>query len=319
MKTHIATVCDRNYLIRALTLYGSVNRNMPEARFWFLCMDRESKDIIYKLNLTNITAMSIEEIDDPELMTAKHTRSLGEFAMSSKASWLLYILKSEAREGDSLIYIDADILLFSSLEPLVNKMRGDNKSIAISPHRFPKGKESTAQKVGNYNSGFIAFIVSNESRMILEGWRKDCISWCYLRYDDPDRLGDQKYLDKWPSKSKEVYIIEEKGINTGSWNLSNWTVIKHNSTFFVDDDPIICYHFHRIQFYIHRGNVMPLPIYIFNKELYEIYVKHLERAWKTVIAIDPDWKHGFVGHPSMLRLIKQRIMRFMRNLKQRYA
>ena len=37
--THIATVCDKNYLIRAVTMCLSGMRHMPEATFWLLLPD----------------------------------------------------------------------------------------------------------------------------------------------------------------------------------------------------------------------------------------------------------------------------------------
>lgn len=319
MTTHIATVCDKNYLVRALALYNSVCLHMPEAKMWFLCMDDETKTTITKLNLANSSAKLVSEINDPELIAVRNTRTNGEFAMSSKASWLLYIFNSgDVGPLDVVIYIDADILLFNSLQSLITKMKNDNKSIGITPHRFPKSKKNMSDEVGVYNSGFELFIVDDNSRAYIEDWRRLCIEWCYLRRDDHFRLGDQKYLNYWPSQFSGVYEIE-KGVNTGSWNLSSWVLTRRDGSFFIDEDPLLCYHFHRIQFYIYNGSIKPLPIFIFNKELYAVYVKCLEHAWSMVLSIDPDWKYGFVERPNMLRLAKQAFTRYIRNLKQRYA
>lgn len=312
---NVATVCDKNYLVRALTLYYSVRRKMPDAKFWFLSMDEESKYIIEKLNLNNFIVKTVYEINDAELLNIKDTRTSGEFAMSSKASWLLYIFNSsKVNNGDSVFFIDADILIFSSLQNLIDKMKKENYSIGITPHKFPPKKISISKKVGIYNSGFEAFIVNNNSRACLEDWRKLCIEWCYLK-EDNNRLGDQKYLEDWPKKFSGVYEIPDKGINTGSWNISNWKISERNGAFFIDEDPLLCYHFHRIKFYIRNSKVKPLPIYIYHKELYGIYTEYLEWSLKEVWKIDKNWKYGFVGVPNTLKLIKQKITRIIMNLR----
>jgi len=314
--TNIATICDKNYLIRALTLCHSVETHMPDAEIWILCMDVESKNILEKLNLKNIHFKLVEEINDQELMNVKNTRSAGEFAMTSKASWIQYIEQSgKVKNGDSIIYIDADILLFKSLKDLIDKMKREKYSIGITPHRFAPNQIDTEMKVGKYNSGFEIFIIDDNSRACISNWREQCIDWCYLK-EDKDRLGDQKYLNTWKSKFSGVYEILDKGINAGSWNLVNYKISEKDKIFFIDDSPIVCYHFHRIKFYIVGENIKPLPIYIYHKRLYKTYTELLLNSWKMVKKIDNNWKFGFEEKPNFLKLIKQKITRNIKNIKQ---
>lgn len=315
-RINIATVCDKNYLVRAITLYRSVITYMPKTKVWFLCMDQETKNILEKLNLENTFIRHVDEINDYELIDVRNTRSNGEFAMTSKASWIRYIEQSSyVKDGDSIIYMDADMLLFSSLESLIEKMENGKYSIGITPHRFTPNQIDTEIKVGKYNSGFEIFIIDDNSRACINNWRKQCIDWCYLK-EDKGRLGDQKYLNDWKSKFNGVYEILDKGINAGSWNLINYKISERNEVFFIDDSPIICYHFHRIKFYIAGENIRPLPVYIYHKKLYKVYTELLLNSWKMVKKIDSDWKFGFEEKPNFLKLIKQKITRYIKNINQ---
>ncbi len=314
MTINLATVCDKNYLIRALTMYRSARQQMPDVKVWFMCMDEETKNLIDGLKLEGVVTKRPEEINDPELMAVKNTRTAGEFAMTTKAAWLEYILKTgTVTDGQVLAFVDADIFFFQSLEEITTTMRLDHKSIGITSHRLPASAEAKAEKVGPYNSGFEIFIIAKESRICLRDWRLDCLDWCYLK-PAPGGVGDQRYLTYWPKRYQSVYDIPHKGVNAGSWNLPYFKLGLVSGRWQMDDDPLICYHFHRIQFYTIGDQVKAVPIYLFNPDLYQLYMRELARSWAEVRKIRPDWSAGFVTKPKTLRFIKQFVERQLKNI-----
>lgn len=314
MKTNVATIFDKNYIVRTLAFYDALVKTNPNIQFWFLCLDQDTKEIMEELALANTTLVSIKEMNDTELENTRGTRSPAEFAFTAKSAFVKFIA-DKLTDGEALIFSDNDVIFFHSPIELIEKMRASNYSIGISPHNFPPNKQTMSERVGKYNAGLIYFIMNTSSRQCIADWRKNCIDWCYLIYEE-NRFGDQKYIVKWPHQYTGVYEIKEKGINTGSWNISNWKISKDKKgNFYIDNDPLVCYHFHRIKFYIDGDHIKPLPIYVFRKDLYEIYTQLLEKGWKQMLSLKGVWSYGFVDKPILLRLLKQKITAFIRNIR----
>ncbi len=310
-KIHIATILDRNYLVKTLAFYDAIVKFNKEYVFWFLCLDKGTKEILEKLALSNVTAMNVEEVGDKELLATRSNRNIAEFAFTSKPAWINYIL-SKAQKGDVLIYADNDIIYFAPPEDIAERMEKNDHSIGITSHKFLEKKEWMNKKIGRYNAGLVYLIADKNSRLCVSEWRKQCIDWCYLKYED-GKFADQLYMNKWPQKYKGVYEIPDKGVNLGSWNIYDFKITNKNGNFFVDEKPLVCYHFHRIKFYIDGNKIKPLPIYIYHKELYEIYIEYLENAWKKMVTQDKDWSRGFIDKPSFLRIAIQNIKRLIRD------
>jgi hypothetical protein len=314
MKVNVATIFDKNYIVRTLAFYNAFLNTGADIHFWFLCLDQETKDIMSELKLPNTSLVSIPEMKDTELEATRSNRSVAEFAFTTKSAFVKFIA-DKLPDGENLIFADNDVIYFQSPEGLFGKMRANGQTIGISPHHFPPSKIEMNEKVGKYNAGLLYFILDSNSRQCIADWRNDCIEWCYLIYEK-ERFGDQKYIMKWPARYPGVYEITEKGINTGSWNINNWVISKDkNGNFYIDKDLLICYHFHRIKFYIDGDQIKPLPIYVFREDLYKIYSDLLETGWKRMVALKGSWVYGFIDKPILARLIKQKITVFIRNLK----
>lgn len=311
MKINIVTLFDKNYIMRALAFYDALVK-LGQYKFWFLCLDDETKEIIKKLGLPNIILMTIEEINDRELLNTANNRSRAEFIFTSKSAWIHYVINNIA-DGEALIFGDCDIFYFSSPDKLLSDIRENHCSIGIVSHQFPKHKEYLNEKVGKYNAGLLYLINDYNSRLCINEWRNQCIEWCCLKYEK-GRFGDQLYLNKWPEKYRGVYEIKNKGVNLGSWSIYDFKITERDGVFYVDEDRLICYHFHRIKFYLDKGKIKSPPIYIYHKKLYNKYTQELEKGWKKLLSLDKSWIYGFVEKPNVLRIIKQKIERSVRNL-----
>jgi hypothetical protein len=95
---------------------------------------------------------------------------------------------------------------------------------------------------GRFNVGWIGFSTTTEGLELIADYRNSCLEWCYEKLDG-DRYGDQKYLDYWPQKFPNCVISNQPAANVAVWNISGRNLTMHNDIFFIDDNPLIFYHF----------------------------------------------------------------------------
>lgn len=238
---YFCTYFDCHYLVRALALYESLKRHCPDFKIWMLCMDEESYATLVKLKLPEVSLLTLSDLerDDPPLRQAKTNRSLLEYYFTCTPSLPLFILRLEPTV-DLITYLDADLFFFSTIEPLFEEMQA--KSIAIIAHRFSDAFRKWEWN-GIYNVGWVTFRRDDNALSCLRWWREQCIEWCYDRIED-NRFADQKYLDDWPTRFQNVIVLQHKGANLAPWNVGNYKLSVRDRTIFVDDQPLIFFHFH---------------------------------------------------------------------------
>ena len=238
---YFCTYFDHRYLPRGLALYRSLKQHCPEFKLWVLCLNPTCYDILSQLNLPDIYLISIEDFEqgDEQLLIAKQNRTLIEYYFTCTPSLPLYILNNWA-EVDLITYLDADLYFYSSLAPLYKEIA--NNSIAIIEHRFSP-KEQNLVKFGIYNVGWLSFRRDEYGLSCLRWYRERCLEWCYDRVEE-NRFADQKYLDDWTTRFKDVVVLQHKGANVASWNIDQYQVNAHKNNVWIDKQLLIFYHFH---------------------------------------------------------------------------
>jgi len=235
------TYFDRNYLPHGLALYRSLRGHCPEFGLWVLCMDDETYGALGRLDLPGVHPIALEDFErgDEQLLNAKHNRSRVEYYFTCTPSLPLYIFNTRP-EVDMVTYLDADLFFFADPRPLFEEMGAG--SVAIIGHRFPPRLRSREQ-FGIYNVGWLSFRRDEEAFACLRWWRERCIEWCYDRVED-GRFADQKYLDQWPVRFRNVVVLEYKGANVAPWNLANYRLrLRKDGAVMVDEQPLIFFHF----------------------------------------------------------------------------
>jgi hypothetical protein len=204
-------------------------------------MDASSFENLQALGYPEIVAVPLSEVEgsNSDLAKAKAERSRIEYYFTCGPAFLLHILESHA-EVDLLSFVDADMFFFSDPAPAYREM--DGYSIGIVEHRFAKQHECR-KKFGIYNVGWLTFRRDDRALQCLRWWNQRCIEWCYDRVE-PMRYADQKYLDQWPSLFEGVRVIQHKGVDVAPWNVANYTFAEGAGQVWVDDQPLICFHFH---------------------------------------------------------------------------
>jgi hypothetical protein len=244
MMRYFCTYFDHRYLARGLAMYRSLKRHCPSARLWVLCLTDECYRVLRRLSWSDIVPVKLDDFEhgDLRLQAAKASRSLIEYYFTCSPSLPLFILKQNP-EVDLITYLDSDLYFFSDPEPIYQEMA--NHSIAIIAHRF-SDENKWMERNGVYNVGWLSFRRDDEGLACLRWWRERCLEWCH-DYVEHDRFADQKYLNRFPELFRNVKVIQHKGANLATWNLSNYKLSAHSDTLTVDDQPVLFFHFQGIR------------------------------------------------------------------------
>ena len=238
-------------------------------------MDRGCYDALFQLTLPNVHLIALEDFEagDEELLKAKKNRKLIEYYFTCTPSLPLFILDRHP-EVDQITYLDADLFFFDSPIPLYDEI-GIN-SIAIIEHRFPANLRHL-RIYGIYNVGWLSFKRNEHALACLQWWREQCIKWCYDQLED-GRFADQKYLDTWPDRFPGVIVLGHKGANLGPWNVSNYTIRADRGRVWVDEQPLVFFHFHHLQkvnAWLYNHNLVDYGVKISSTVLRSIYAPYI--------------------------------------------
>ncbi len=241
---HFCTYFDSRFLPRAMALYHSLQRHAKPMTLHALCLDDAAYDTIAGFNDPNLRALSLEQLEQayPKLRDAKRGRSLVEYYFTCTPALPLYVL-DHVDHVNRISYVDADLYFFDSPAAIFDAM-GDGSTLIIA-HRYPPHLWHLEQ-FGRFNVGLVSFRNDRPGRACLGWWHRKCIAWCYEQVED-DRFADQKYLDAWPRLFEGVIELEHRGANLAPWNLSNYDIHQRGRRVFVNDEPLIFYHFHRLR------------------------------------------------------------------------
>ena len=245
MTRHFCTYFDRRYLPNALALVDSLRRHCGGFRLWALCLDDAAHAALSALSIAGVSPIRLADFEhgDDGLAAAKRNRSTVEYYFTCTPSLPLFVLRNHP-EVDAVTYLDADLFFFSDPAPLFEEIGAS--SIAIIPHRFPAANAPRFERFGIFNVGWLTFRRNAAAIACLTWWRERCLEWCFDR-EEPTRFADQKYLDDWPSRFEDVHVVSQKGANVASWNLANYEVTRRDGGVFVDDEPLIFFHFHHLK------------------------------------------------------------------------
>lgn len=314
MKYNFCTLFDVNFIHRGLALYNSCTEYCGDNFvMWVLCLDEKTQEILNKLALPRVKIITLSDLSDPELIAVRSGRSNSEFAWTCKPALINHVINS-IEEGQVIIYLDADLYLFSSPESALRELNGN--SILITPHRFPSAEKAKAEAVGFFNAGVILMRKDDTSRQCLERWRAQCLEWCFTTLDK-GRLGDQMYLNEWPILYPGTISSANIGLNVGSWNIRGNSITKKGKQIFIANTPLLMYHFHGFRIYVdHAGKLHGYPVSIANDIIYKQYVIALNKAVQQIKNPFPGFQPVTNSYPGILRLWKQIALQYWRRINR---
>jgi lipopolysaccharide biosynthesis glycosyltransferase len=295
---YYVTYFDRNYLARGLTLINSLNENSKSPLQIFVhCLDELSRLILTKLSLPNVLVLNRSQLEcyDPELTATMHNRDAREYLWTMTPTIILRTLELFTYI-DVLTYLDADQYVFSDPEVIFQELNEKDGNCLIHEHRFSRGLEHML-KNGIYNVGVLVFRNNLEGHTILKWWRQRCLEWCYAEPHD-GKMGDQGYLNDWPTRFNNVIVTSNIGIGVAPWNVNNYVINRHtNHQVLVNETPVTIFHFHGVKL-IHPNLVLLIdnldyliPINAI-RLCYLPYLKALYSAHLAIYTVIPDYQHG---------------------------
>jgi hypothetical protein len=238
------TYFDQNYMPRALALYGSLCACGADFKLFALCLDDPSYEAVRESRLPGLEPIALRDFErgDSALLAAKSNRSRAEYYFTCTPSLPLYVLENDP-EIDLITYLDSDLFFFSRPDPVFAELT--DASVGIIGHRFSRANRDR-RRFGTYNVGWVSFRRDDEGMRCLRWWRERCIEWCCDRVEE-HRYADQKYLDDWPERFRRVRVVEHKGANLAPWNIAGHRIRERDGQVWVDDDPLVFFHFQGFQ------------------------------------------------------------------------
>lgn len=277
----------------------------PDTALFVLCLDKETRTILEKVAPPSVILLDLEDLElaDPELYRRKEERTLIEYYWTLTPSLLRHIFKTQP-DIELLTYIDGDVFLFAGVTAVYEDL--GEESISIVEHRYSKRHERALNNTGIFNVGILTFRRDKNGTQALEWWRERCIEWCFNRVED-GKFGDQKYLDDWPQRFRGVQVVSHKGVDVAPWNVEQYRVSKNAECVFIDDQPLVAYHFHSLRIVTpevfelaDRDNYNLSRAVV--REIYRPYLRALRSAIASVQTVAPDFEAGFTDVGAKGRL-----------------
>lgn len=223
------TLFDSYYLDKGLALYRSLEKVCDDFILYIYCFDEKSKQILEAEELKHAVILSNTDLekDYPILLQLKKERSKAEYCWTCTPVSVEYILNHY--EAEHCIYIDADLYFFRDPHVLLDEIKNADADIVITEHRFSNSLKDKRflKRSGKYCVEFNYFNQSQNARQCLSWWKEKCFEWCYHIYE-PNRMGDQKYLMKFPELFQGVHELQHLGGGTAPWNLKQYE-LKHSN------------------------------------------------------------------------------------------
>lgn len=268
---YICTYFDINFLPRGLALYHSIKKFEKDFLFYVLCLDNDTELALINLNFENIVVLNLNYIEQSEVVK---NLSEKELYFSITPSFCQKVLINE--NISHILYLDADIYFFNDINILYNEI-GD-VSIAFCDQRLNKLVKFFTKNYGYYNVGINYFKSDREGFECLKEWERQCVEWTPSCDTGLNFFSDQIYLDNWPLKFNSIKIITHKGINTAPWNSINYKFSYIGGQYFVDNLPLVAYHFSSLSKVDHRKWKISSEMLILNlrDELLNIYIKYIK-------------------------------------------
>lgn len=237
--TNFCTYFDSYYMLKGLSLYTSLERVCKTFHMYVMALDKECFYKLKSLSLKYMTVELLSNIETPELLAVKPTRSRGEYCWTCGPSIILYFLT--CYNLDSITYLDSDLMFFS--DPNVVFEEVSDSSIAITEQGVD---EKTSRTYGRYCVQYITFRNDENGLGALTWWKNSCIEWCFQKIEK-NRYGDQKYLDEFPKKWRNVHVIKNIGAGIAPWNMHKYKYEGNQVILKGKRYPIVFFHFHGVK------------------------------------------------------------------------
>ena len=247
---------------------------------YIFCFDDKAAEVLNEMKLRRATVIHHSQIETPELLKLKSERSKPEYCWTCTPVTIEYVLNHY--DVENCTYLDADLYFYSDPRVLFDEIDRAAANVVIVEHRFKDNRygRKLEERNGRYCVEFNYFDKSPNSLKVLQWWKNKCFEWCYDR-PDPERMGDQKYLNHWTRDFEGVHELRHPGGGVAPWNLEQYALRRvegsdiQMSTAEGQNFPLVFYHFQNIRYL--PGRKVNIKSQTRSKKLkYAIYIPYLK-------------------------------------------
>ena len=233
MTEHYVTLFDSTFLPNGIALHKSLLRHAGDFHLWVICMDEATERAITALELKHVSLLPLATVETPELLEVKKDRSIAEYCWTLTPFSIDFVFDRDPNIN-RVTYLDSDVWFTASPSELLSEMDAAGAQSLITPHAYST-EHAANIRFGIYCVQFMPFYRSG-SQEIRRNWQAKCLDWCYA-VAEPDRFGDQKYLDTWTQEFPGVvHVLDSVEKTQAPWNAMDF-----------DADKAVLYHFHRLR------------------------------------------------------------------------
>lgn len=236
---NFCTLFDSYYIHKGIALYLSLENVTQDFHLYVMSFDKDCYDKLQSLSFKHMTVELVDNFETPELLNVKPTRTKAEYCWTCGPSVIWHFLTKY--NLPSLTYLDSDLFFIGNPQLVFDEI--SDRSIAITEQGISKKSESL---YGKYCVQFMFFRNDDEGRAALAWWRDSCIEWCFQRFED-GKYGDQKYLDQFPIKYKNLCIISNFGAGIAPWNMHKYDYKDNYISYNGHTYPCIFVHMHGLK------------------------------------------------------------------------
>lgn len=235
---NFCTLFDSYYLHKGLALYLSLERVTQDFHLYVMAFDKNSYDKLNSFGFNHMTVELLDDFETRELKAVKPTRNKAEYCWTAGPSVIYHFLTKY--KLDKITYLDSDLFFLSSPD-IIEQEAGDS-SVVITEQGI---NEEAAARYGRYCVQYMTFRNDEDGLGALTWWRDKCIEWCFQKME-PTRYADQKYLDQFPKRWNNVYVLQNLGAGIAPWNMHRYKYTETTLLYKGEEWPKVFFHMHGV-------------------------------------------------------------------------
>lgn len=235
---NFCTLFDSYYLHKGIALYLSLEKVTSDFHLYVMAFDKNSYEKLKAIGFKRMTVELLDDFETPELKAVKSSRSKAEYCWTAGPSVIYHFLTKYGL--DKITYLDSDLFFLS--DPHIIEDEAGGCSVVITEQNI---SEEAAARYGRYCVQYMTFRNDEDGLGALTWWRDSCIDWCF-QIMEPTRYADQKYIDEFPKRWKNVYVLKNLGAGIAPWNMHRYTYTDCSLKYNKIEWPLVFFHMHGV-------------------------------------------------------------------------
>lgn len=239
----MCTIIAKNYIAFARTLCESFLEHHPEGECYVLVID-EHAGLINPAD-ERFEVVKLQDLQLPNLRSLCFRYNVTELSTAVKPFLLEYLMREKALTR--LLYLDPDILVTASLEPLYQHLA--HADMVVTPHLDTDYPEDGLRpgddhilRCGIFNLGFLGVNSGDNANSFLQWWKEKLLYKCVIDHAR-GYFVDQRFVDMAFTLFDTFYIEKDPGYNVAYWNLHSRFLSREGKAWKCNGAPLRFFHF----------------------------------------------------------------------------